>query len=403
MLFMPDDNALETTLNSSPAADAPEKYDASKIDKLEGLEAVRKRPGMYIGDPDERGLHHCVFEVLDNSIDEHLAGLLRQDRGDHPRGRLVLDPRRRARHPGGHAPEVEDAGGRAGADEPARGRQVRPGRLQVLGRPARRRAPSASTRFPSGSRSRCRATARSITWSLRAARPREKLEVIGKSKHTGTLITFKPDPKIFTLTTEFKFEHPGQPRCASWPSSIPGVEIILTDERVENEAERFFYRDGIEEFVKQLGKSKQVIHPKPICPRNAKAEKRGGCFVDCVLQYNDSYNDQILCFANSISNPDGGTHLTGFRTALTRAINQYARQNELLKEKDPADHRRRRPRRPGLRPQRQAAQPALRVPDQGQARQHRDRRHRLLDRLRRPDDLFRRQPVGGQDGSSRRA
>jgi DNA gyrase subunit B len=113
----------------------------------------------------------------------------------------------------------------------------------------------------------------------------------------------------------------------------------LTDERVENKKETFFYRDGIEQFVRQLGRNKQVIHPKPISlagKRSVKIEGRDeDVFVDCVLQYNESYNDQILCFANSIPNPDGGTHLTGFRTALTRAINQYAKQNNLLKEKDP--------------------------------------------------------------------
>src|SRR6185369_9693683 len=111
----------------------------------------------------------------------------------------------------------------------------------------------------------------------------------------------------------------------------PGVEILLSDERVENKKERFVYKDGIEEFVKQLGKNKDVIHPKPIILCRQKEE----VFVDCVMQYNDSYSDQILCFANSIPNPDGGTHLTGFRSALTRAINQYAKSNNLLKEKDP--------------------------------------------------------------------
>src|SRR5205085_1002687 len=111
----------------------------------------------------------------------------------------------------------------------------------------------------------------------------------------------------------------------------PGVEILMTDERLEDKKERFFYREGIEEFVKQLGKNKQVIHPRPIVLTRQKDE----VFVDCVMQYNDSYSDQILCFANSIPNPDGGTHLTGFRSALTRAINQHAKQNNLLKEKDP--------------------------------------------------------------------
>src|SRR5947199_1347453 len=157
-----------------------------------------------------------------------------------------------------------------------------------------------------------------------------KLEVIGTSKHTGTLITFKPDPTIFTITTEFKFDILAN-RLRELAFLNPGLEIVLKDERTEK-SERFLYKDGIEEFVKQIGKNKQVIHAKPI----VLSAKKDDVFVDCVMQYNDSYSDQILCFANSISNPDGGTHLTGFRTALTRAINQYSRQNNLLKEKDPA-------------------------------------------------------------------
>jgi DNA gyrase subunit B len=158
-----------------------------------------------------------------------------------------------------------------------------------------------------------------------------KLEVIGKSSHTGTLITFKPDAEIFTITTEFKFDLLAH-RLRELAFLNPGVEITLTDERLENKKETFRYRDGIEEFVKQLGRNKDILHPKPIVLARQKDE----VIVDCVLQYNDSYTDQILCFANSISNPDGGTHMTGFRTALTRAINQYSRANNLIKEKDPA-------------------------------------------------------------------
>jgi len=109
------------------------------------------------------------------------------------------------------------------------------------------------------------------------------------------------------------------------------VEIVLIDDREENKQETFFYRDGIEQFVRQLGKNKQVVHSKPVIIAN----KTDDVFVDVVIQYNDSYNDQILCYANSIPNGDGGAHLTGFRTALTRAINQYAKNNNLLKEKDP--------------------------------------------------------------------
>jgi DNA gyrase subunit B len=158
----------------------------------------------------------------------------------------------------------------------------------------------------------------------------QKLEIIGKSKSTGTLITFKPDPTIFTITTEFKFDLLAN-RLRELAFLNPGIEITLADERVENKKETFLYKDGIEQFVRQLGRNKEVLHPKPIVLARQKEE----VIVDCVMQYNDSYTDQILCFANSIANPDGGTHLTGFRAALTRAINQYAKTNNMLKEKDP--------------------------------------------------------------------
>ncbi len=141
-----------------------------------------------------------------------------------------------------------------------------------------------------------------------------------------------PDPTIFTITTEFKFERLGS-RLRELAFLNPGLEITLTDERGDApKKETFLYKHGIEEFVKQLGENKQVIHPKPV----VLSRQRDEVFVDVVLQYNDSYNDQILPFANSIPNPDGGTHLTGFRTALTKAVNQYAKSNGLLKDKDPA-------------------------------------------------------------------
>jgi len=309
---------------------ATEKYDASKIDKLEGLEAVRKRPGMYIGDPDERGLHHCVFEVLDNSIDEHLAGHCdRIDVTVHVDGSVSIRDDGRGipvdMHPKWNMPAVElvltnlHAGGKFG-----QGAYKYSGGLHGVGA----KCVNALSDWFKVEVSRDgnvyhMAFARGVTT--------DKLSVIGKSKHTGTLITFKPDPTIFTITTEFKFDILAN-RLRELAFLNPGVEILLSDERTEDKKERFVYKDGIEEFVKQLGKNKQVIHPKPIVLNRQKDE----VFVDCVMQYNDSYSDQILCFANSIPNPDGGTHLTGFRSALTRAINQYSKQNNLLKEKDPA-------------------------------------------------------------------
>jgi DNA gyrase subunit B len=311
-------------------SEAPDKYDASKIDKLEGLEAVRKRPGMYIGDPDERGLHHCVFEVLDNSIDEHLAGYCnRIDVAIHVDGSISIRDNGRGipvdTHPKFKMPAVElvltnlHAGGKFG-----QGAYKYSGGLHGVGAKC---VNALSDWF------KVEVSRDSKVYFMEFARGQtvRKLEVIGKSKETGTFITFKPDATIFTITTEFKFDRLAN-RLRELAFLNPGIEINLTDERAENKTERFFYKDGIEEFVRQLGKNKQVVHPKPIILNRQKDE----IFVDCVLQYNDSYSDQILCFANSIPNPDGGTHMTGFRTALTRAINQYAKANNLLKDTDPS-------------------------------------------------------------------
>src|SRR5512136_1706678 len=312
-----------------PAIQAEEKYDASKIDKLEGLEAVRKRPGMFIGDPDERGLHHCVFEVLDNSIDEHLAGFCQRiEVTIHVDGSVSVRDNGRGIpvdiHPKWKMPAVElvltnlHAGGKFG-----QGAYKYSGGLHGVGAKC---VNALSDWF------KVEVSRDGKVYSMEFARgvTTQKLTVVGKSKGTGTLITFKPYPTIFTITTEFKFDMLAN-RLRELAFLNPGIEITLADERTEKN-EKFFYRDGIEEFVKQLGHNKQILHPKPIAISRQKDE----VFVDCVMQYTDSYNEQILCFANSIPNPDGGTHLTGFRSALTRAINQYAKQSNLLKEKDPA-------------------------------------------------------------------
>ncbi len=306
------------------------KYDASKIDKLEGLEAVRKRPGMYIGDPDERGLHHCVFEVLDNSIDEHLAGFCKSIQvAIHVDGSISIRDDGRGipvdMHPKFHMPAVElvltnlHAGGKFG-----QGAYKYSGGLHGVGA----KCVNALSDWFKVEVSR---DGQVYYMAFERGVTKQKLQVIGKSEHTGTLITFKPDATIFTITTEFKFDLLAN-RLRELAFLNPGIEITLKDERFENKHERFFYREGIEEFVKQLGRNKDVLHPKPIVLARQKDE----VLVDCVLQYNDSYTDQILCFANSIPNADGGTHLTGFRSALTRAINQYSRANNLIKEKDPA-------------------------------------------------------------------
>jgi DNA gyrase subunit B len=313
---------------------ASQKYDAAQIDKLEGLEAVRKRPGMFIGDPDERGLHHLVYEVVDNSIDEHLAGFCtRIEVIIHVDGSISVRDNGRGIpvdiHPKWKMPAVElvltnlHAGGKFG-----QGAYKYSGGLHGVGA----KCTNALSEWFKAEVSR---EGKVYHMAFAKGKTSDKLTVIGEVKNkktTGTLITFLPDPAIFTITTEFKFERLAT-RLRELAFLNPGLEIMLTDERVDPpKKERFYYKHGIEEFVRQLGENKQVLHPKPI----VISRQRDEVFVDVVLQYNDSYNDQILPFANSIANPDGGTHLTGFRTALTRAINQYAKQNSLLKEKDPS-------------------------------------------------------------------
>lgn len=330
---------------SSELQEVPEKqdtaggdtYGAAQIDKLEGLDAVRKRPGMYIGDPDERGLHHCVFEVLDNSIDEHLAGFCsRVEVTIHTDGSVSIRDNGRGIpvdiHPKFKIPALElvltnlHAGGKFG-----QGAYKYSGGLHGVGAKC---VNALSTWF----KVEVSRDGKIYFMSFAQGKTTQKLTVLSElknKKQTGTFVTFLPDPEIFTITTVFKFERLAS-RLRELAFLNPGIEIVLTDERDDEthkpKSETFFYKYGIAEFVKQLGETRQVLHPKPI----VISRKRDDIFVDVVLQYNDSYSDQILCFANSIPNPDGGTHLTGFRTALTRAINQHAKANNLLKEKDPA-------------------------------------------------------------------
>ena len=321
-------------------------YGAAQIYKLEGLEAVRKRPGMYIGYTDERGLHHCVYEVLDNSIDEHLAGFCTHiDVTIHADGSCSVRDNGRGipvdMHPKWKIPAIElvltnlHAGGKFG-----QGAYKFSGGLHGFGAKC---VNALSEWF----KAEVYRDGQVYFMSFAKGKTTQKLTVLSElknKKQTGTQITFLPDGEIFT-TTEFVFERLGA-RMRELAFLNCGLEIRLTDERVEGEPKNtlFVYKLGIEEFVKELGESKSVLHPKVIKltgARKTKMKNKDGedveedVLVDCVLQYNDSYTDQILCFTNSIPNPDGGTHITGFRSALTRAINQYTKANNLVKDKDP--------------------------------------------------------------------
>ena len=315
-----------------------ETYDASMLGKLEGLEAVRKKPGMYIGGTDERALHHCVSEVLDNSVDEHLAGHChRIEVTIHVDGSISIRDQGRGIpvdiHPEYGIPGVEmvlttlHSGGKYG-----QGGYKFSGGTHGVGA----KCVNAVSEWFEVEVSRDQ---KLYHMEFERGLTTKKLEVIGKSNRTGTLITFKPDAEIFRETTEFKTDIITQ-RLRELAFLNSGLEIFFLDERQpEAPPQVFLYKDGIEEFVKQLNKGKTPILPNPIAfhreTRERNDDKDIEVHVDVVMLYNDSYTDQVLCYTNTVYNPDGGAHLSGFRSALTRAINQYARSNELLKEKDP--------------------------------------------------------------------
>jgi len=317
---------------------AAETYDASKLGKLEGLEAVRKKPGMYIGGTDERALHHCVSEVLDNSVDEHLAGhCSRIEVNIHVDGSISIRDNGRGIpvdiHPQYGIPGVEmvlttlHSGGKYG-----QGGYKFSGGTHGVGA----KCVNAVSEWFEVEVSR---DGKVHHMKFERGKTVKPLSVIGQTKGTGTLITFKPDPEIFKETTVFVGARIAQ-RLRELAFLNSGLEIIFTDERpADPKPETYYYKDGVEEFVRQLNQGKNVVHPKPVrITKEAQIsldDKPAEVHVEVVLQYNDTYNDQVLCYTNTIHNPDGGTHLSGFRSALTRAVNQYAKSNNLLKDKDP--------------------------------------------------------------------
>jgi DNA gyrase subunit B len=339
---MPDEDVLEATENAGAGAGTPGKYDAAQLGKLEGLEAVRKKPGMYIGGTDERALHHCVTEVLDNSVDEYLAGFCKRiDVTVHVDGSISIRDNGRGipvdLHPEYKIPGVElvlttlHSGGKYG-----QGGYTYSGGTHGVGA----KCVNAVSEWFSVEVSR---DGQVYHMEFERGKTTRKLEVIGKAKGTGTLVTFKPDPEIFEDTIEFKAERVTQ-RLRELAFLNSSLEITFLDERVaEAKRESYYYKDGIQEFVKQLSKGKQVLSPKPIAFTGRRpyeytqngVTRKADIIADVVLQYNDSYSAQVLGYTNTVHNPDGGTHQAGFRSALTRAVNQYAKQNNLLKEKDP--------------------------------------------------------------------
>ena len=332
---MADQTDSERNVINQAGADA---YDASKLGKLEGLEAVRKKPGMYIGGTDERALHHCVSEVLDNSVDEHLANFCsRIEVNIHVDGSISIRDNGRGIpvdiHPTYKIPGVEmvlttlHSGGKYG-----QGGYKFSGGTHGVGA----KCVNAVSEWFEVEVSRGGSVHH---MKFERGKTVKKREVIGKASGTGTYISFKPDAEIFKETTVFVSARISQ-RLRELAFLNSGLEIIFTDERPsEPKPERYFYKDGVEEFVKQINQGKTPLHPKPIrFVKETKLQlddKPAEIHCEVVLQYNDTYNDQVMCYTNTIHNPDGGTHLSGFRSALTRAINQFSKANNLLKDKDP--------------------------------------------------------------------
>jgi len=303
------------------------EYKADAIQVLKGLEAVRKRPGMYIGSTSENGLHHLVYEVVDNSIDEALAGhcdtinvTIHADNSitvsDNGRG-IPVDM-----HPTEKMPAVEVALTmlHAGGKFDKNSYKVSGGlhgvgvsvvnalseRLEVV---VERDGNKHHMAFVRG-------------------KTTKKLSVLGKTKSTGTTVRFKPDPEIFTVL-EFHYTTLAD-RLRQLSFLNRGVSITIKDERDQPKSETFFAKGGMIEFVGWLNRNKKTLHPKPIAFTATKDDVE----VDVALQYEDGYNENTFTFVNNINTHEGGTHLTGFKSALTRTINDVARRRDFLKKEE---------------------------------------------------------------------
>ncbi|MEK6408389.1 MAG: DNA topoisomerase (ATP-hydrolyzing) subunit B [Acidobacteriota bacterium] len=307
----------------------PQEYGAASITVLEGRDAVRKRPAMYIGSTSELGLHHLVYEVVDNSIDEALAGycdrievFIHIDNSvtviDNGRG-IPVDIHKQEKI---SAAEVVLTKLHAGGKFDSNAYKVSGG-LHGVG--------VSVVNFLS-ELLRLEIWRDGTTYEQEYIRgiPQGRLQPTGKTRRRGTKVTFKPDTEIFDVT-EFNFDTLSQ-RLREKAFLNSGVRISINDERSEKSHE-FFYKGGIAEFVRHLNKNKSVLHSQPI-HLEREATAADPLAVEVAIQYNDGYNEIVHSFANNINTVDGGTHLTGFRAALTRTINNYAKSSGLFKKDD---------------------------------------------------------------------
>ncbi|MDD3064915.1 MAG: DNA topoisomerase (ATP-hydrolyzing) subunit B [Endomicrobiaceae bacterium] len=306
---------------------AGSQYDASKIQVLEGLEAVRKRPAMYIGSTSGAGLHHLVYEIVDNSIDEVLAGYCKNiDVTIHPDNSVTVSDDGRGIPVDPH-PKYKDKSAlevvltilHAGGKFDKNSYKVSGG-LHGVGASC---VNALSINFTA----EVHKDGKIYKQEYSKGKPLTKLEIVGKTEERGTKITFLPDPEIFSVTT-FSFDTLAN-RLRELAFLNAGIHITIIDERQDKE-HTFNYEGGIKTFVSYLNTNKQVINKEPIF----FSKEKDSVMVEVAMQYNDSYNEQLFTFVNNINTVEGGTHLTGFRSALTRVVNDYIKKNELSKNKD---------------------------------------------------------------------
>ncbi len=303
-----------------------QSYNAEQIQVLEGLEAVRKRPGMYIGSTGPRGLHHLVYEIVNNSIDEALAGYgdtieltITKDNSiiikDNARG-MPVDIHKKMNIPAVEVIHtVLHAGGKFGGG----GYKVSGG-LHGVGA-------SVVNALSSAMRVEIEREGNIYAIEFERGKTTKPLHIIGKSDKTGSKTIFKPDDQIFDIT-EYNYDTLKN-RLREQAFLNKGIKIVMFDQRTD-ETDTFHYEGGISEFVAFLNKNRTYIHEEVIYFESSKDD----VVVEVAMQYTDGYQDNVFTFANNINTHEGGTHLSGFRSALTRVVNDYARKKGILKEKD---------------------------------------------------------------------
>lgn len=302
-------------------------YDADQIQVLEGLEAVRKRPGMYIGSTSEKGLHHLVWEIVDNSIDEALAGycdhiqvIIEKDNSitvkDNGRG-IPVDIQKKTGRPALEViMTVLHAGGKFGGG----GYKVSGG-LHGVGA-------SVVNALSSNLEVYVHRNNKVHFLGFEKGVPLGDIEVVGETDITGTVTHFTPDPEIFTETREYNFDTLEQ-RLRELAFLNKGLNITIEDKREDKEPITYFYEGGISSYVEYINKTREVLH----APFYAEGEEQE-IVIEVAIQYNDGFASNLLSFANNINTYEGGSHEVGFRTGLTRVINDYARKNNLIKDNE---------------------------------------------------------------------